>query len=72
MQDDFASAVQRFEIWRMCRKLNCRRASTCRGDARRCCEMFVDWSEALALKDQQSSVHEAKRLLLQRLRELPE
>jgi hypothetical protein len=48
---DLQRASELFELWRLCRTSHCRRAGACRGDTRRCCEMLVDWSEALSLKD---------------------
>ena len=60
---DLQRAAELFELWRLCRKSQCRRARACRGEARVCCEMLVDWSEALALKDKRVSFVEALRRL---------
>ena len=62
---DLRLAAQLLELWRLCGKSRCRRARACSGDARRCCEMLVDWSEVLSLKDKRVSFAEA----VQRLRE---
>jgi hypothetical protein len=62
---DLERAAELFELWRLCRKAQCRRARACRGDARACCEMLLDWSEALSLKDKRVGFAEA----LQRLRD---
>ena len=56
---DLQLAAQVIELWRLCGKSRCRRAGSCRGDARRCCERLVDWSEALSLKDKRVSFAEA-------------
>ena len=65
MAKDLQLAAQLLELWRLCRKSRCQRARACRGDARRCCEMLADWSEALSLKDKRVSFAEA----IERLRE---
>ncbi|MGB6948921.1 MAG: hypothetical protein WBD84_06930 [Methyloceanibacter sp.] len=62
---DLERAAQLFELWRLCRKSNCRRARGCRGDARACCESLTEWSEALSLWDKRIGFAEA----LKRLRE---
>ncbi|MGB6969557.1 MAG: hypothetical protein WBD76_09885 [Methyloceanibacter sp.] len=62
---DLERAAQLFELWRLCRKSNCRRARGCRGDARACCESLTEWSEALSLRDKRIGFAEA----LKRLRE---
>ena len=62
---DLQHAAELFELWRLCRKSICRRARACRGDTRACCEMLVDWSEVLSLKDKRVGFVEA----LERLRE---
>jgi hypothetical protein len=72
IENDVEAAAERFELWRMCSKPRCRRARACRGDARRCGERYVDWSEARALRESQADLSEVKRALMQRLRELPE
>ena len=64
---DLRLAAELFELWRLCRKSRCRRARACRGEARVCCEMLVDWSEALSLKDKRVGFAEA----IERLREPP-
>jgi hypothetical protein len=65
MTTDLQHAAEVFELWRLCRKSSCRRSRTCRGDTRACCEMLLDWSEALSLKDKRVSFAEA----VERLRE---
>jgi hypothetical protein len=62
---DLQRAAELFELWRLCRKAQCRRARACCGDARACCEMLLDWSEALSLKDKRVGFAEA----LQRMRD---
>ena len=64
---DLQLAAQVIELWRLCRKSRCRRARACRGDARACCAMLADWSEALSLKDKRVSFAQAiERLRQQR------
>jgi hypothetical protein len=63
-ETDLERAAELFELWRLCRKSHCRRAQTCRGEARACCEMLVDWSDALSMKDKRVGFAEA----MQRLR----
>ena len=65
VEPDLQRAAELLELWRVCRKSHCRRARACRGEARTCCEMLVDWSEALSLKDKRIGFAEA----MQRLRE---
>ncbi len=65
MTTDLQHAAELLELWRLCRKSSCRRARACRGDARACCEMVADWSEALSLRDKRVSFSEA----IERLRE---
>jgi hypothetical protein len=60
---DLRLAAELLEIWRLCGKSCCRRARACRGDARRCCEMLADWSEALSMRDKQVSFAEAMERL---------
>ena len=62
---DLERAAELLELWRVCRKAQCRRARACRGDARACCEMLVDWSETLSWKDKRVSFVE----VMERLRE---
>ena len=62
---DLQRATEQFELWRLCRKSQCRRARACRGEARACCEMLTDWSEALSLKDKRVNFVEA----IERLRD---
>jgi hypothetical protein len=69
MEHDFEGAAQRWEVWRMCQKPRCRRARACRGDALRCCKMYVDWSEALARRDREADMTEVWRALKERLGE---
>lgn len=64
-ETDLQRAAELLELWRVCRKSPCRRARACRGEVRACCEMLVDWSEALSLKDKRVGFAEA----MQRLRE---
>ena len=66
-ETDLQRAAQVLELWRLCRKSRCRRARACRGEARACCEMLMDWSEALSLKDKGVGFAEA----IERLREPP-
>ncbi len=66
-QTDLQCAAELFELWRLCCKSQCRRARACRGDAKACCEMLVDWAEALSLKDKRVGFAEA----MERLREQP-
>jgi hypothetical protein len=61
---DFQLAAQLLELWRLCGKSRCRRARTCRGDARVCCQTLVDWAEVFQLKPKNVSFAQA----LQRLR----
>jgi hypothetical protein len=63
MTTDLQRAAELFELWRLCRKSRCRRARACRGDAWACCEMLVDWSEALSLKDKRVGFMEAMERL---------
>jgi hypothetical protein len=56
-------AAQVRELWRLCCKSSCRRAHACRGDARACCEMLADWSEALSLKDKRVGFADAMERL---------
>jgi hypothetical protein len=56
---DLQRAAEVFELWRLCRKAHCRRARACRDDARACCGMLLDWSEALSLKDKRVGFAEA-------------
>lgn len=72
MENDFESAARHWEVWRMCQKRRCRRACACRGDALRCCKMYVDWSEALALKASQADPTEVRRTLMKLLAEKSE
>jgi hypothetical protein len=62
-ETDLQHAAELFELWRLCRKAQCRRARACRGGERVCCEMLVDWSEALSLKDKRVSFEEAMERL---------
>jgi hypothetical protein len=62
-ETDLERAAKLFELWRLCRKSHCRRARACRGDARACCEMLLDWSEALSLKDKRVGFEEAMERL---------
>jgi hypothetical protein len=64
-ETDLQRAAELLELWHVCRKSHCRRARACRGEARACCEMLMDWSEALSLKDKRVGFEEA----MQRLRE---
>ena len=64
---DLEHAAELMEIWRLCRKSRCKRARSCCGDARACCERLVDWSVALSFKDKRVGFDEA----MQRLREPP-
>jgi hypothetical protein len=66
-ETDLQHAAELFELWRLCCKSRCRRARACRSDARACCEMLADWSEALSLKDKRVGFEEA----MARLREQP-
>ena len=65
---DLQRGAELLELWRLCRKSSCRRARACRGDARACCEMLVDWSGALSLKDKRVGFAGA----IERLRGKPE
>ena len=67
LEHDCEGAAQQWEVWRMCQKPRCRRARACRGNARRCRTMYVEWSEALALKESQANVSEVRRALMARL-----
>ena len=60
---DVQHAAELLELWRLCRKSSCRRARACRGDTRACCEMLVDWSEALSLKDKRLGFADAMERL---------
>ncbi len=64
-KSDFQLAAQLFELWRLCGKSCCRRARACRGDARACCTIVVEWSEEFRLKDKTVNFEQA----MQRLRE---
>jgi hypothetical protein len=63
-ETDLQHAAELFELWRLCCKSRCRRSRACRGDTRACCEMLVDWSEALLLKDKRVGFMEAIERLL--------
>jgi hypothetical protein len=65
-ETDLQRAAELLELWRVCRKSHCWRARACRGEARACCEMLADWSEALSMKDKRVSFAEA----LERLRKV--
>jgi hypothetical protein len=67
MTTDLQHAAEVFELWRLCRKSSCRRSRTCRGEARSCCKMLMDWAEELSLKDKRVGFEQA----LERLREQP-
>ena len=64
-ETDLERAAELFELWRLCRKSQCHRARACRGEARTCCEMLVDWSTALSWKDKRVGFAEA----IERLRD---
>ena len=64
-ETDLERAAEQFELWRLCCKSQCRRARTCRGEARTCCEMLVDWSDALSLKSKRVGFADA----IERLRD---
>ncbi len=59
---DLELAARLLVLWRLCRKSRCRRARCC-CEPRRCCELLVDWSEALALKDKRVGFDDALRRL---------
>jgi hypothetical protein len=58
-ETDLERAAELFELWRLCRKAQCRRARACREEARTCCEMLMDWSDALSIKDKRVGFSEA-------------
>jgi hypothetical protein len=62
-QTDLQRAAEVFELWRLCCRSRCRRSRACRGDARACCEMLMDWAEALSLKDKRVGFEEALKRL---------
>jgi len=39
--------ARRLQLWRFCANGACARARSCRGNLRRCCLRFADWSEAV-------------------------
>ncbi len=62
---DLELAAQLLELWRLCGKSSCRRARSCRGDARVCCQSVIHWEEEFRLKPKNVSFAQA----LQRLRQ---
>jgi hypothetical protein len=64
-ETDMQRAAELLELWRLCRKSQCRRARACRGDARACCEMLANWAEELSWKDKRVGFDEA----IERLRD---
>jgi hypothetical protein len=64
-ETDLQSAAEVLELWRLCRKSQCRRARACRGDARECCERLAHWAEVLSMKDKRVGFAEALRRLRQ-------
>ncbi len=58
-ESDLELAAELLELWGLCRKSQCRRARSCRGEARICCDMLMDWSEELQLKSKRVGFAEA-------------